>query len=58
MDFGDDFPEGSDSHGQQQNNRRKRYHRHTPRQIQTLEGYVLLLNYAVPFLFLAGCLSL
>lgn len=38
MDFGDDFPEGSDSHGQQQNNRRKRYHRHTPRQIQTLEG--------------------
>jgi hypothetical protein len=33
MDFGDE-PEGSDSQRQ-----RKRYHRHTPRQIQQLEAY-------------------
>jgi hypothetical protein len=33
MDFGDE-PEGSDSQ-----RRRKRYHRHTPRQIQQLEAY-------------------
>jgi hypothetical protein len=35
MDFGDE-PEGSDSQ-----RRRKRYHRHTPRQIQQLEAYAL-----------------
>ncbi|TVU04306.1 hypothetical protein EJB05_50122 [Eragrostis curvula] len=33
MDFGDDIPEGSDNQ-----RRRKRYHRHTPRQIQQLEA--------------------
>ncbi|CAM0913875.1 unnamed protein product [Alopecurus aequalis] len=37
MDFGDDQEGGSE--GQQQGQqRRKRYHRHTPRQIQTLEA--------------------
>nr|CAB3451219.1 unnamed protein product [Digitaria exilis] len=37
MDFGDDVMDGSD--GQR---RKKRYHRHTPRQIQQLEAYVLI----------------
>ena len=35
MDFGDDLVPGSDAH-----RRKKRYHRHTPRQIQQLEAYV------------------
>jgi homeobox-leucine zipper protein len=47
MDFGDE-PEGSDSQRQ-----RKRYHRHTPRQIQQLEAYdSLLFRFLFPFLSL------
>ena len=46
MDFGDDLVPGSDAH-----RRKKRYHRHTPRQIQTLEAYVILLiMHPTPFL--------
>jgi len=36
MDFGDDVMDG----GSDAQRRKKRYHRHTPRQIQQLEGYV------------------
>ena len=36
MDFGDDVMEG----GSDAQRRKKRYHRHTPRQIQQLEAYV------------------
>jgi hypothetical protein len=38
MHFGDDIMEGGGSDAQR---RKKRYHRHTPRQIQQLEAYVL-----------------
>jgi hypothetical protein len=38
MYFGDDVMEGAGSDAQR---RKKRYHRHTPRQIQQLEAYVL-----------------
>jgi homeobox-leucine zipper protein len=37
MDFGDDVMDGAGSDAQR---RKKRYHRHTPRQIQQLEAYV------------------
>jgi hypothetical protein len=36
MDFGDDVMDG----GSDAQRRKKRYHRHTPRQIQQLEAYV------------------
>lgn len=38
MDFGDDVMDGSEG----QRGGKKRYHRHTPRQIQQLEAYVLI----------------
>jgi len=46
MDFGDE-PEGSDSQRQ-----RKRYHRHTPRQIQQLEAYNSLFSFCFHFFLL------
>jgi homeobox-leucine zipper protein len=45
MDFGDE-PEGSDSQ-----RRRKRYHRHTPRQIQQLEAYAFSLFFFLLLFF-------
>ena len=45
MDFGDDVMDG----GSDAQRRKKRYHRHTPRQIQQLEAYDLA---SFPFLLL------
>jgi hypothetical protein len=48
MDFGDDAMEGGGSDAQR---RKKRYHRHTPRQIQQLEAYVPTLSFLISRLF-------
>jgi hypothetical protein len=44
MDFGDDVMDG----GSDAQRRKKRYHRHTPRQIQQLEAYVHPGRFSLP----------